>query len=97
MRVRDYQKAKNEADFIATALRAGALPAALEQLEERTVGPTLGHDSIERGKKAGMLGALLVLVFMLVYYRFLGFVANVALIFNVSVDPYPFCPLWGPL
>ena len=81
--LRDYQKGMDEANFIATALRAGALPAALEQLEERTVGPTLGHDSIERGKKAGMLGGLLVLVFMLAYYRFLGFVANVALVFNI--------------
>lgn len=81
--VRDHQESLNEANFIATALRAGALPAALEQLEERTVGPTLGHDSIERGKKAGLLGAILVLIFMLVYYRFLGAVANIALCFNV--------------
>ena len=80
---RNYQESLNEANFIATALRAGALPAALEQLEERTVGPTLGHDSIERGKKAGIIGAILVLVFMLVYYKFLGLVANVALTFNV--------------
>lgn len=80
---RNYEKNKAEANFIATALRAGALPAALEQLEERTVGPTLGHDSIERGKVAGLVGGLLVLIFMLVYYRFLGLVANVALSLNV--------------
>ncbi len=80
---RNYQEGLDEAHFIATALRAGALPAALEQLEERTVGPTLGYDSIERGKKAGIVGAVFVLIFMLVYYRFLGLVANLALTFNV--------------
>ena len=79
----DYQKSMNEAQFIATALRAGALPAALEQLEERTVGPTLGADSIARGKLAGIVSGILVLLFMLVYYRTLGVVADIALSLNV--------------
>ena len=80
---RNYQKTMEEANFIATALRAGALPAALEQLEERTVGPTLGADAIAAGKRAGLVGAVLVLLFMLIYYRGLGVVANVALTLNV--------------
>lgn len=79
----NYQKTYDEARFIATSLRAGALPAALEQLEERVVGPTLGTDSIEKGKLAGLIGSLLVALFMLFYYRFLGLVANIALSFNV--------------
>lgn len=78
-----YDQTLKEAQFIATALRAGALPAALEQLEERTVGPTLGADSIAKGKMAGVVGGILVLVFMLVYYRMLGVVANIALTVNV--------------
>jgi len=77
------QETQNEAQFIATALRAGALPAALEQLEERTVGPTLGADSIAKGKIAGMVGGILVLVFMLLYYRMLGVIANIALTVNI--------------
>ena len=80
---RDYQKTLNEAKFIATALRAGALPASLEQLEERTVGPNLGADSIAAGKKATVIGAVLVFLFMLFYYRTLGLVADIALALNV--------------
>lgn len=75
----DYQKTLEEAEFIATTLRAGALPATLEQLEERTVGPTLGADSIKKGEVAGLVGALLVLGFMLFYYRNLGFGADIML------------------
>ncbi|MCC7404602.1 MAG: protein translocase subunit SecD [Bdellovibrionales bacterium] len=80
---RDYQETMNEANFIATALRAGALPAALEQLEERTVGPSLGQDAIDDGKLATLVGAVLVFIFMLIYYRGLGVVANVTLGLNV--------------
>lgn len=72
-----------EAKFIATTLRAGALPAALEQLEERTVGPTLGADSIAAGKKAGLIGLILVLVFMISWYRGAGLVASFALCINI--------------
>ena len=79
----NIQETQAEAQFIATTLRAGALPAALEQLEERTVGPTLGHDSIEKGKLAGLVGSVLVLIFMLVYYRTLGIIANLALMLNI--------------
>ncbi len=80
---RNIQETQDEAQFIATTLRAGALPAALEQLEERTVGPTLGKDSIEKGKLAGLLGSVLVLIFMFFYYRTLGLVADIALTLNV--------------
>jgi len=72
-----------EANLISMVLRSGSLPAELEQLEERTVGPTLGHDSIEKGKFAGLMGALLVFIFMLVYYRSYGVLADVALAFNI--------------
>ncbi|MFQ6105341.1 MAG: protein translocase subunit SecD [Candidatus Glassbacteria bacterium] len=72
-----------EARDIAIVLRAGALPAPLEIIEERTVGPSLGHDSIEKGKKAGLIGLIAVMVFMLVYYKFAGILATLALILNI--------------
>ncbi|MCB0412529.1 MAG: protein translocase subunit SecD, partial [Bdellovibrionales bacterium] len=80
---RDYKSGLDEANLIATALRAGALPAKLTQLEERTVGPSLGADSIRKGEIAGLVGLVLVVVFMLVYYQSLGIVANVSLILYV--------------
>ncbi len=79
----NYNETFEEARFIATTLRSGALPARLETLEERTVGPTLGADSINAGKKAGLVGAVLVLLFMLLYYRDMGVIANIALTVNV--------------
>jgi preprotein translocase subunit SecD len=79
---RSYQETLKEANFVATVLRAGALPAALEQLEERTVGPSLGADSVRAGALAAVTGCCLILIFMLFYYRTLGFVADLALIFN---------------
>lgn len=78
-----YNQALEEANLTATTLNAGALPVELEFLEERTVGPTLGADSIAKGKWAGLVAALLVCIFMLVYYRALGLVANVALSLNL--------------
>jgi preprotein translocase subunit SecD len=68
-----------EAQRLSIMLRAGALPVAVEILENRSVGPTLGSDSIRSGLRAGLIGALLVLVFMLLYYRTLGIVADIAL------------------
>ncbi len=76
-------EAEEEAKLIATTLRAGALPAALTQLEERTVGPSLGADSIRKGKMAGLVGGILVLIFMLLYYKKLGVIANIALSLNI--------------
>ncbi|MGC9372527.1 MAG: protein translocase subunit SecD [Thermovirgaceae bacterium] len=68
-----------EAQRLAIMLRAGALPVPVEILENRSVGPTLGADSIRSGLRAGLIGAVLVLVFMLFYYGRLGLVANAAL------------------
>ncbi|MGE3974600.1 MAG: protein translocase subunit SecD [Bdellovibrionales bacterium] len=73
----------NEAKTVSMALKAGALPARLEQLEERTVGPSLGADSIAAGVKASWIAAILIFVFMLIYYKAFGMIANIALGFNV--------------
>lgn len=72
-----------EAQFIATTLRAGALPAALTLMEERTVGPTLGADSIQKGKVAGIVGLIIVAVFMMAWYKTSGVVATFALAANI--------------
>jgi preprotein translocase subunit SecD len=68
-----------EAQRLAIMLRAGALPVPVEILENRSIGPTLGADSIRSGLRAGLIGAMLVLVFMLVYYGKLGVAAIAAL------------------
>ncbi|WP_299863033.1 protein translocase subunit SecDF [uncultured Hoeflea sp.] len=73
------------ANDLAILLRAGALPATLTVIEERTVGPGLGADSIAAGEIAGVIGAILVLAFMFVAYGMLGFLANMALIANVTM------------
>ncbi|MEW6325186.1 MAG: protein translocase subunit SecD [Nitrospirota bacterium] len=72
-----------EANDLAIVLRAGALPAPVRIIQNVTVGPTLGHDSIEAGVKAALLGAALVLLFMAVYYRLAGVIADLALILNI--------------
>ncbi len=79
----NYEDLLEEANRIATTLRTGALPASLQELEEKTVGPSLGKDSIDRGKKAGWISLLLVVVFMLLYYRKLGLIANISLAANM--------------
>jgi preprotein translocase subunit SecD len=70
------------AEDLALVLRAGALPASITYLEERTVGPSLGRDSVMRGLRAGVVGLILVAAFMLVYYKGAGINANVALVLN---------------
>ena len=72
-----------EASDLALLLRAGALPAAIYPVEERTVGPTLGKENIQRGMISLAVGMGLILVLMLVYYRFFGLVANIALLLNL--------------
>jgi preprotein translocase subunit SecD len=72
-----------QAQDLALLLRAGALPAPLQVLEERTVGPDLGADSIKAGAIASVLGIILVVVFMVVVYGTLGLMANVALVLNL--------------
>ncbi len=74
---------KNTADDLALTLKSGALPASIEYLEERTVGPSLGADSIKAGVTASILGLILVIVFMLFYYRGSGVNAVVALALNM--------------
>ncbi len=72
-----------EAQDLANVLRNGALPAPLKLIEERTVGPSLGQDSIRKGILSFVVGSSLVVVFMLVYYRGGGLIADAALVFNV--------------
>ena len=74
-----------EAKELALLLRAGALPADLEVVEERTVGPSLGADSVEAGKIASLIGMAFVLLFMLLSYGFFGLLANTALLVNVGL------------
>jgi preprotein translocase subunit SecD len=72
-----------EASNLALLLRAGALPAVIYSVEERTVGPSLGKENIRRGMVSLEVGMSLILVLMLVYYRFFGLVANIALFLNL--------------
>jgi protein-export membrane protein SecD len=74
-----------EARDLALMLRSGALPVELVELETRAIGPTLGQDSLTRSVRAGIAGFMLVLLFILVYYRFFGLVANVALVVYVAL------------
>jgi len=74
---------EEEAQNLAIVLRSGALPAPVNIVEERTVGPSLGQDSIEKGVRAAAVGTLLVVVFMLIYYRLSGAVAVAALALNI--------------
>jgi len=77
----DMQDARD----LALVLRAGALPAPLRIMEERTVGPSLGQDSIDQGMVAGIIGLLLVVVIMILYYRVTGVLAIVALSVYVTI------------
>jgi protein-export membrane protein SecD len=72
-----------EAKDLAIVLRAGALPAQLEFLEQRVVGPSLGQDSIKKGAMASLVGTLLVFLFVSFYYRVSGLIAVFSLILNV--------------
>jgi preprotein translocase subunit SecD len=74
---------KEQGDDLALTLRSGALPAPIEYQEERTVGPSLGQDSIRSGVRASVLGLALVVFFMLIYYRGSGINAIVALLLNM--------------
>ncbi|KAF3981416.1 MAG: protein translocase subunit SecD [Methylococcales symbiont of Hymedesmia sp. n. MRB-2018] len=74
-----------EARNLALMLRAGALAAPVDIVEERTVGPSLGQDNIDKGLMSVVVGFVLVLVFMAIYYKTFGLVANIALAFNLIV------------
>jgi preprotein translocase subunit SecD len=73
------------ANDLSILLRAGALPAPLTIIEERTVGPGLGQDSIEKGELAAYVGSILVIIFMLLTYRLFGLFANIAVAINVAM------------
>ena len=75
----DFQSATD----LALLLRSGALPAPLNIIEERTVGPDLGQDSIKAGSFSLIIGFLLVIFYMFLKYKFLGIIANTALIVNL--------------
>ncbi|MFO0702092.1 MAG: protein translocase subunit SecD, partial [Nitrospira sp.] len=72
-----------EANDLAIVLRAGALPAPLKIVQDLTVGPSLGQDSIDKGVKATLIAGLMVVVFMIVYYRLSGLIADFALVLNL--------------
>lgn len=72
-----------EAHDLAIVLRAGALPAPVKIIEERTVGPSLGHDSITKGLYSMLIGGVLVLLFMAIYYKGSGLIADIALVANI--------------
>jgi preprotein translocase subunit SecD len=76
---------EQQAQDLALVLRSGALPAGIKYLEERTVGASLGNDSIRAGVRAALVGMIAVLVFMLIYYRAAGINADVALILNLII------------
>ena len=73
----------NEAKDIANVLRAGELPAPVKIIEERTVGPSLGSDSIKSGRKAMFFGLIAVMIFMIIYYKGSGILATLALLLNL--------------
>lgn len=75
----------NEAKDLSTLLEAGALPVDIYIAEERTVGPSLGSDSIRMGVSAAMYGSILVILFMLIYYRVSGLVTVIALVSNILI------------
>ena len=74
---------QEEAKDLAIVLRAGALPAEVEIIEDRTVGPSLGRDSIEQGKTAAIYSMVLIAIFMVLYYRAAGLIADCALLLNM--------------
>jgi preprotein translocase subunit SecD len=76
---------QDEVDTLSKMLRTGALPASLDYLEDRTVGASLGADSIKEGVTAAVVGVLLVMVFMLIYYRGSGINADLALFLNLVI------------
>ncbi len=81
-----YQEARD----LSIVLRAGALPAPVKIIEETTVGPSLGKESIEKGIKAGISGLIIVMIFMVFYYKLSGVIADLALLMNVVL-------LWAAL
>ena len=82
----DGRFTKASADDLVLTLKSGALPAKIEYQEERTVGPSLGADSIRAGVTASIGGLVFVIIFMLIYYRGSGINAVIALIFKYAFN-----------
>ena len=74
-----------EANYLANILKSGAFPVGVRIAEERTVGPTLGQESIDNGIRAALIGMGCVIVFMIIYYKLSGLVAIIALVFNMAI------------
>jgi len=74
-----------EAKDLAIVLRAGSLPAPVKILENRTIGPSLGKDSIQKGILAGIIGVSAIVIFMIIYYKFSGLIASIALFSNAII------------
>ena len=79
------QFTEQQSNDLAMILRSGALPASIRYLEERTVGPSLGADSIRKGVMASVIGMLAVMIFMLIYYHGAGINADLALLLNLII------------
>ncbi len=79
----NYDQVLKDAKVLAITLKSGALPAALEQEEERTVGPSVGADAIKKGQMGALAGSLIVFIFMIAYYRSFGVLACLALSLNL--------------
>lgn len=79
----DREAQLNEAKLISTALRAGALPVSLEQLEERRVGPSLGKDALHRAAMGAVVGSTIIIILMLVLYKGMGIITATTLVLNV--------------
>lgn len=79
----DYQAILREAEDLTLVLHEGALPARVRELTKTVVGPSLGHDSIRRGVRVSLIAGALVMLFMLVYYKLSGVMADIALVLNV--------------
>jgi preprotein translocase subunit SecD len=84
-RIKSTSFTLEEAKDLAIVLRAGSLPASVDYLEERTVGPSLGQDSVRKGITSIIIGGILVVLFMIIYYRLAGAVADIALIMNLII------------
>ena len=84
----------NEATDLAIVLRVGALPAPVDVVQNLTVGASLGQDSINKGIYSGLFGTLMVVVFMVIYYRLSGVIANVALVLNILLLFVGLALLW---
>jgi preprotein translocase subunit SecD len=80
---RDYNEILNEAKNLVIVLKAGALPVPIRPANEQMIGPTLGHDAIQRGSIGALIGVALVLIFMFIYYQVGGLIADLMLLLNI--------------